>query len=277
MQIYPAEGNPVDHRDVNGWHGQNTKWYCPACGLEYKHAIKDGPEDSIGQDLRFSYVVFMQFEMKHGRHTFCAMAAAPCDFLNNILTTLKLVLAYSKIKFNKGAQVAITDMMTLSNEMFVEAMKGFPKVTLKIKKPVHHAQGDYIKIVGNGVESLQEKDIGQDLSFLDMNTALKNGFFGKKPKIWGDPEWKLLIDYVTQGLDFSNEEWDKMAWTPQIWSTLSEPKTKVPPSGKAPHCVPQGEGQRCGQVHQLHDGHALVPLARRSLHDHGIDADGQRR
>ena len=154
--IPPKETQWIIATSMDGT-GKHTKWYCPACGLEYKHAIRDGPEDSIGQDLRFNYVVFMQFEMKHGRHTFCAMAAAPCDFLNNILTTLKLVLAYSKIKFNKGAQVAITDMMTLSNEMFVEAMKGFPKITLKIKKPVHHSMGEYIKIVGNGVESLQEK------------------------------------------------------------------------------------------------------------------------
>ena len=71
------------------------------------------------------------------------------------------------------------------------------------------------------------------MSFLDMNTALRNGLFGKNPKIWGDPDWKMLIDYVTQGLDCSSEEWDKMTWTPQIWSTLSEPRTKVPPSGKA--------------------------------------------
>ena len=212
--------------------GKNTKWNCPACGLEYKHAIKDTPEDSLGQDLKFNYVVFLQFEMKHGKHTFCAMAAAPCDFLNDILATLKLVLAYSKVKFNRGAQVAITDMMTASNEMFVEAMRGFPKVTLKVARPAHHAHGEYIKIAGNGVESLSEMDIGKDMSFLDMNTALKKGFFGKKPVIWGDQEWKLLIDYVTQGLDISDDAWDKMAYMPQIWNTLTEVKKKVPPSGK---------------------------------------------
>ena len=196
--------------------GKHTKWFCPACGRECKHAIRDGPEDSIGQDLRFNYVVFMQFDMKQGKQTFCAMAAAPCDYLNNILTTLKLILAYRRSKFNKGAQVAITELMTLSNDMFVEAMKGFPKVTLKVRRPVHHAMGEYIKIVGNGVESLQEKDAGQDLSFLDMNAALRNGFFGESPKVWGDADWKLLIDYVTQGLGCSSEEWGNMTWTPQI-------------------------------------------------------------
>ena len=212
--------------------GKKTKWNCSACGMEYKHAIKDGPEDSLGQDLKFNYVVFLQFRMKHGLHTFCAMAEAPCDYLNDILATLKLVLAYSKVKFNRGAQVAITDMMTASNDMFVEAMKGFPKVTLKVAKPVHHQHGEYIKIAGNGVESLSEKDIGTNMSFLDMNTALQKGFFGKDPVVWRDPEWKLLIDYVTQGLDISDGEWDNMAYMPQIWNTLTEVKKKVPPSGK---------------------------------------------
>ena len=222
--------------------------------------------------MPFNYVVFMQFEMKQGMQTFCAMAAAPCDFLSNILTTLKLVLAFRRTRFNKGAQVAITDMMTLSNEMFLEAMKGFPKVTLKVKKPMHHSMGDYIKIVGNGLESLQEKDIGQEMSFLDMNTALRNGFFGKNPKIWGDPEWKLLIDCVTQGLDCSSEDWGKMTWTPQIWSTLSEPRTKVPPSGKA-HIAYLKERSSNADAYIRHmKGDALVPLARRSLHDHGVDA-----
>ena len=55
------------------------------------------------------------------------MAAAPCDYLSNLLGTLKLILAYKKHNFNRGAQVAITDLMTVSNNMFAEAMECFPK------------------------------------------------------------------------------------------------------------------------------------------------------
>ena len=118
--------------------GKRAMWFCPACGREYKHRIHDRPEDDIGQDLNFNYVIFMQFEVKGGMHTFCAMAAAPGGYLNNLLGTLKLILANKKHSFNRGAQVAITDLMTVSNNMFVEAMKNFPKKTLVVKHPTHH-------------------------------------------------------------------------------------------------------------------------------------------
>jgi hypothetical protein len=149
------------------------------------------------------------------------------------LATLKLILAYKKGNFNKGAQVAITDLMTLSNNMFAEAMKAFPKQTLKVKKPNHHTLGDYIRIVGNGVESLHPSEVGKDLSFLDINKALQDGHFGDSPRVWKDNEWSLLINYITQGMDYSNSEWDSLDWTPQIWSTMGETRKRAPPASRA--------------------------------------------
>ena len=99
-------------------------------------------------------------------HTFCAMAAAPGDYLNNMLGKLKLILANKKHSFNRGAQVAITDLMTVSSDMFVEAMKNFPKKTLVVKHPTHRQLGDYIKTVSSGFESLQEKGYRQGDEFL---------------------------------------------------------------------------------------------------------------
>ena len=52
--------------------------------------------------------------------------------------------------------MAITDLMTVSSDMFVEAMKNFPGMTLVVKHPTHHQLGDYITIVSGGFESLQE-------------------------------------------------------------------------------------------------------------------------
>ena len=53
-------------------------WFCPACGGEYKHAVADvDGEDSKGKDLKFNYVIFMQFELGSGVQAMCAMAEAP--------------------------------------------------------------------------------------------------------------------------------------------------------------------------------------------------------
>ena len=71
-------------------------WLCPSCGGKYKQEIADVPADSIVHMLNFNYVVFMQFDVKGGTQTTCAMAAAPSGYLNNLLTTLKLILAGAK-------------------------------------------------------------------------------------------------------------------------------------------------------------------------------------
>ena len=88
-------------------------WLCPACGGEYTQKISDMPADSIGQDLNFNYVVFMQIEVMGGSQTMCAVAAAPWEYLNNLLTTLRLILAGAKHKIRPGAQVGIIDFMTV--------------------------------------------------------------------------------------------------------------------------------------------------------------------
>ena len=43
--------------------------------------------------MKLNYVVFMQFELGKGVQTMCALAAAPSDYLQNIILTLKLVIA----------------------------------------------------------------------------------------------------------------------------------------------------------------------------------------
>ena len=50
------------------------------------------------------------------------------EILQSRLNTLKLVLTNSKRPINLGAQLDIMDLMTMSNDMFEEAMKDFPKV-----------------------------------------------------------------------------------------------------------------------------------------------------
>ena len=68
-----------------------TMWFCPACGGQYTHALKDAGEDR-GQDLQFNYVIFMQIELGDGIQKMCAFAAAPNDHINNLLITRKLIL-----------------------------------------------------------------------------------------------------------------------------------------------------------------------------------------
>ena len=80
-----------------------------------------------GQDLAFNYIVFMQFEVKGGVRTLCAMAAAPDELLQSQLNTLKLVLSHSKRRIKLGAQLGIMDLVTTSNAMFEEAMNNFPQ------------------------------------------------------------------------------------------------------------------------------------------------------
>ena len=69
----------------------------------------------------------MQFELKGGTQTMCAIVAAPCELLQNLLSTLKLIMANSKHKIKPGTQIGIMDLVTTSNDMFVGAMKRFPQ------------------------------------------------------------------------------------------------------------------------------------------------------
>ncbi len=118
---------------ASGDGGDRQTWFCPACGREYKQGIHSVPVDSIGQDLALSYVIFMQLEVQGGTQTMCAMAEAPSELLQSLLTTLKLVLATVKHKIKPGAQGGIIDLMTVSSDMFMGAMKHFPKTNKAVK------------------------------------------------------------------------------------------------------------------------------------------------
>ena len=78
--------------------------------------------------MKLSYVIFMQFELGKGVQVMCALAAAPSDYLQKIILAQKLVLANKQHSVKPVSKVRILDMMARSNEMFVEAMKGFPEV-----------------------------------------------------------------------------------------------------------------------------------------------------
>ena len=111
-------------------------WFCPACGREYRQGIKTVALDSIGQDLALNYVIFLQLEVKGGTQTMYAMAEAPSELLQSLLTTLKLVLATVKHKIKPGAQVGIIDLMTVGNDMLMEAMKTLPQDEQGSKGPL---------------------------------------------------------------------------------------------------------------------------------------------
>ncbi len=144
----------------------------------------------------------MRSDVNGGAQTMCAMAAAPRDYLNKLLTTLKLILTGAKHTIKPGAQIGIIDLMTVSNAMLVEAMKNFPNTSTHLVFPNHVALGNYITIVSDGFTSLTEEELGKDMSFLDINRALRKGQFGFNPPTWGDAEWSNLINNVCAGIDF---------------------------------------------------------------------------
>ena len=69
MQAYPFARNPVAHRHFG------RRWITRDVVLlrvwkQYTQSIKSMTVDTIGQDLAFNYIVFMQFEVKDGVQTF---------------------------------------------------------------------------------------------------------------------------------------------------------------------------------------------------------------
>ena len=122
----------------------------------------------------------------------CALAAAPSDYLQNLIITLKLVLAKRKHSVNPGSKVGILDMMTRSNDMFVEAMKGFPKCNKPIAKPYHHSIGHDLIIVTNALTSHAEDDVGKMQPFLDISKTKAMGMFGLAlVLVWTGVEWQV--------------------------------------------------------------------------------------
>ena len=200
-----------------------TMWFCLACGGQYTHALKDAGEDR-GQDLRFNYVIFMQIELGDGIQTMCAFAAAPNDHTNNLLITLKLVLGHNKHKIHPGTKAGLIDLMTVSNNMFVEAMKEFPKISQPTAEPCHVGLGKELTIISDGITSLTANDVGKNQTFLDINDARKNGMFGEEPiPVWRDKEWATLIEMVVSGIELAHTDWEKVRYCPDTWSDADAP------------------------------------------------------
>ncbi len=78
--------------------------------------------------MKFNYAIIMNFDLGESVQAMCAMAEAPDDYLMNILTSLKLIMACRDHKIMPGSQIRIIDMMTKSNAMFEAALKGFPHI-----------------------------------------------------------------------------------------------------------------------------------------------------
>ena len=102
-------------------------WFCAACGGQYIHTINPSKDLTFGQDLKFNYIIFIQFKLHDGLRTLCAMAQAPSELLQNQLITLRLVLMFADRELHKGAVTSIVDMMINSNDKFVAAMYALPK------------------------------------------------------------------------------------------------------------------------------------------------------
>ncbi len=212
---------------------KNSMWFCAGCGEQYPHAIRASKDLVSGQDLVFSYIVFLQFELKGGVRALCAMAEAPDDLLQSQITTLKMIMANSRRQLHVCAQLGIMDLMTMSNDMFEMAMKDFPKVKTTIMHPHHAGLGTSIVITRDGVTSLRPDQVGTDMNFMGMDKAHKDGYFGDSPRIWGDKEWSLLLDYLCGGITHSKEEWEIMEYRAQVWDTEDQRVTKPTKARKA--------------------------------------------
>ena len=87
-------------------------------------------------------------------------------------------------------------------------MNNFLKVKKTVQAPCHIGLGSYIEITCDGITSLRADQVGTEMNFLDINKAQMDGYFGKNPRIRGDKDWSLLIDYLSGGIEFTPEEWD---------------------------------------------------------------------
>ena len=63
--------------------------------------------------------------------------------------------------------------MTVSNNMFVEAMKDLPKIQQPTAEPYHVGLGNGLTIISDGITSLTANDVGKNQTFLDIDTAKK--------------------------------------------------------------------------------------------------------
>ncbi len=75
---------------------------------------------------------------------------------------------------------------------------------------------------------------------LDIDKALKDGSFGPGPRGWGDDQWNLLINYVSAGIEFADEDWDTLDYSPKVWSTIHKNRERATPCEKGAHQGPAG-------------------------------------
>ena len=57
-----------------------------------------------------------------------------------------------------------------------------------------------LEIAGGGVLCLTEADVGTMQVFFDVTNAEAEGYFGETPKIWGEPDYAMLIEMLTSAL-----------------------------------------------------------------------------
>ncbi len=181
-----------------------------------------------------------------------------------------MVLANSKRPLHKGAQMSIMDLMTVSNDMFVAAMAEFPQINKRIVHPYHVGMGACVEIKCDGITSLSHDKLGAEMNFLDMNQAYRNGMFGDNPKIWGDMEWSLLLDYLSGGIAHSQDDWEALTWQPQVWNTETMTESKATTSRKGAHPRARGTREKRRRVLDAHVLHRAVHGGRRPVDHHGI-------
>ena len=75
---------------------------------------------------------------------------------------------------------------------------------------------------------LRKSDVGTAMVFYDVTKAEEEGYFGTKPKIWGEDECAALIEMLTVGLGADREEWERFRWHPTAWSLSGEEERKGP-------------------------------------------------
>ena len=83
---------------------------------------------------------------------------------------------------------------------------GFPRVERKVLRPVHACMGE-LEIAGGGVMCLSETDVGTMQVFYDVSKAEAQGCFGVNPKIWGEPEYAMLIEMLATALCADKGKW----------------------------------------------------------------------
>ena len=93
--------------------------------------------------------------------------------------------------------------------------------------PCHVGWGTDLEIAGNGLINMCEADIGATMTFLGMNAAMEQLFFGRDAPTWGNKEWSELADYLVHGLHPTEAQWDGLEYRPRMWDTEDQAKARA--------------------------------------------------